>query len=277
MSALQVKNEIYEPKKLDAIYQNLVSNQQAGRNQDYEIKVDDFPVVGKNNDPTRFMSYADFITSDTKCITVFLYRSNGQSDKYFFHLKPEQFEKAEQLNGLNVQTRQVNETELRERLMKDLKYEELLKENATLKAEIAEYETIVQNMDKHIADVKSGRDKDLMGWVGLIGKSLLSNGIEKSANENVAGLDNQQENNSFKRKGVDDVEEEKDIIELSEKDRGYLLLLDDIRNRIGDVELANVMHLLDLVASNPLAIHYAIRHVTNFLNQHSKEKTDEKV
>lgn len=276
MSAVQAKNEIYEPKKLDAIYQNLVSNQQAGRIQDYEIRVDDFPVVGKNNDPSRFMSYADFITSDTKCITVFLYRSNGQSDKYFFHLKPEHFEKAEQLNGLNSQTRQVNEEEIKERLMKDLRYEELLKENATLKSEITEYEGIVANMNQEIDNIRSGRDKDVMGWVGLIGKSLLSNGIEKSPNENISGFnETNQETNSFKRKGVDDVEEE--IVELSEKDKGYLMLLDDIRNRIGEVELANVMHLLDLVASNPLAIHYAIRHVTNFLNQHAKEKTDEKV
>jgi len=285
MSATQAKNEIYEPKKLDAIYQNILANQSIGKSQDYEIRIDNFPAVGKNNDPERFMSYSEFITPDTKCVSVFLYRNNGQSDKYFFFLQPASFQQAEQLKGFDfAQSKPIDEIELKERISKDFKNEELLRENAALKKEIAEYEIVVKNMDQDILDAKAGKHIQLGNILELLGNTFFGETIKK-AKDNLSGVNqntgNETGQGTFKRKGEpQDIEpEEETEPSLSDRDRGYIKFIDDVRTRIGDVELANVMHLLDLVASHPPAINYAIKLVTNFLKQKQKEinNEDEKI
>lgn len=282
MSATQAKNEIYEPKKLDAIYQNLVANNQIGKTQDYEIRVDDFPVVGKNSDPDRFMSYADFITPETKHVTVKLYRSNGQSDKYFFHLQPTTLQNG-QLNGFeSANQKTITEDELRNRLSKELHYEELLKENAALKLEVEDYEKLLAKADQEMNNVKAGRDISIVGWGKLLGEGLYGLIKEKTGYEDVAGVNTNtnenktEESASFKRKDeTEDIESEE--IKITDKERGYLLFIEDIRTRIGDYELANVMHLLDLMAANPHSIAFALRQVTYFIKRKRQEEDNEQV
>lgn len=282
MSATQAKNEIYEPKKLDAIYQNLVANNGIGKTQDYEIRVDDFPVVGKNNDPERFMSYADFITPETKHVTVKLYRSNGQSDKYFFHLQPTTLQNG-QLKGFETMNQKtVSEDELRNKLSKELQYEELLKENAALKTELNEYKASICNINKTLEDVRAGRDLGIVGWGKLLGEGLYGVIKEKTGYEDVSGVNTNttenktEESASFKRKNeAEDVESEE--IKITDKERGYLLFIEDIRTRIGDYELANVMHLLDLMAANPHSIAFALRQVTYFIKRKRQEEDNEQV
>lgn len=282
MSATQAKNEIYEPKKLDAIYQNLVANNQIGKTQDYEIRVDDFPVVGKNSDPERFMSYADFITPDTKHITVKLYRSNGQSDKYFFHLQPSTLQNG-QLKGFETTNQKtVSESELRDKLTKELHYEELLRENAELKLKVDEHKVLLDNADKEMENVKAGRDMGIVGWGKLLGEGLYGVIKEKIGYNGVSGVNTNttesktEESASFKRKEeAEDIQSEE--IKITDKERGYLLFIEDIRNRIGDYELANVMHLLDLMAANPHSIAFALRQVTYFIKRERKAEDNEQV
>lgn len=282
MSATQAKNEVYEPKKLDAIYQNLVANNQIGKTQDYEIRVDDFPVIGKNSDPERFMGYADFITPETKHVTVKLYRSNGQSDKYFFHLQPSTLQNG-QLKGFEtINQKPVSEDELKSRLTKELHYEELLRENAALKLEVEEHEKLLAKADQELNNVKAGRDISIVGWGKLLGEGLYGLIKEKIGYDGVSGVNTNttenktEESASFKRKNeTEDIESEE--IKITDKERGYLLFIEDIRTRIGDYELANVMHLLDLMAANPHSIAYALRQVTYFIKQKRKEEDNAQV
>ena len=78
---------------------------------------------------------------------------------------------------------------------------------------------------------------------------------------------------------VEDQEEQTDTGYITNRERGYLLFLEDIRTRIGDIELANVMHLLDLVAISPSSIGFAIKQVTNYIKSKPKEgeQNNEKV
>src|SRR6187402_572442 len=101
MKAPDVKNEPYEAKKLEAVYNNILVSHQNNQPREYEIRADDFTVIARNNDPARFMSYADYITPETKYISVFLYRNNNQSDKFFFHLRPNHYTQANSLSGIN--------------------------------------------------------------------------------------------------------------------------------------------------------------------------------
>ncbi len=290
MGATMVRNEIYEPKRLDAIYQNLLALQGNGRPQDYEIRVDDFPVVGKNNDPSRFMSYADFINADTRYVSVLLYKSNGQSDKFFFHLQQGNFQKTDQLKGFDTPKQNlVSEGDIKDQVRKELKYEELLKENAALKKENEEYETIFRQMEDKIETIQKNRDITVEGAIGWFLSGVMKSDFvkEKFPGADLSGFnqsENKEETSSFKRKGennIQDVSSEDETTEfnnnsISSEDRGYILFIRDIRSRIGDVELSNVMHLLDLMASNPQSVHFAIKQVTNFL-KHKPTSENEKV
>jgi len=285
MRAIEVKNESYEPNKLEAIYQNLLANCNAGRPQDYEIQLDGFSVVSRNNDPERFMTYSNFISPETKYISVLLYRTNhNSSDKYFFHLKPNQFLEQNTLKGLPGKSE--NETELREKWIKEQRYEELIKENEFLKNEIKEYEYILARQGSEMDEIKSNRDLNIKTIGGTLLKMIADSDFVK---ENVPIVNDlagtpKKENNpnseaSFKRKGdIQDAEvEERNTKGMTGKEKCYLNFIDEIRNRIGDVELANVMHLLDLVSSYPQSISFALKQVTNYLKQRTNPENDEKV
>ncbi|MDP1800829.1 MAG: hypothetical protein Q8L81_05725 [Bacteroidota bacterium] len=279
MKATEAKHDVYDTRKLDAIYENILAAQQNGKDQFYEIVVDGFPVIGKNNDAARFMNYAEFITPETRCVTVFIFKANNQSDKYFFHLQPASLQQAQQLSGIgNVNQNPVNEQELTEKIRKEFKYEELLRENIALKKEAEENDALIIKMEAEIQLIKSNRDLKIQGIGDLILRGALSSDLAKSfLPDSLSGTINTPPNNegkgTFSRKEAEDIEEENESRqEMSEREKGYLLFIDDIRARIGDVELCNVMHLLDLMAANPKSIQYAIRHVTNYLNQHSNEK-----
>ena len=96
-------------------------------------------------------------------------------------------------------------------------------------------------------------------------------GINTNTNESKT-----EESASYKKKNeAEDVESED--VKITDKERGYLLFIEDIRTRIGDYELANVMHLLDLMAAHPHSIAYALRQVTYFIKQKRKEEGNEQV
>lgn len=279
MSAIIVKHEMYEPRKLDAIYQNIVAKSNVGKEQFYEIKVDDFPVVGKNNDPARFMDYNEFITPDSKSISVLLFRANGQADKYFFHLTQDSYQRGNQLSGID-QPKPLDEDKLIEKIRMEFQHEDLIKEIARLKKEIADYEEIFQNLTEECEKEKAEKFLKAEKYIELLGNFFLKSDKTKEARAMLGDLaGNGSENteqdtqNTFKRKkerDIQDVEEQTE--EFTEQDRNYIRFIEDIRFRIGDVQLANVMHLLDLMASYPQSVTYANRMVTNFINQ---KKTEE--
>lgn len=159
MSAIIVKQDLYDPRKLDAIYHNIISKNNTGKKQLYEIKVDDFPVVGKNSNPERFMDYAKYVSSENRFISVLLFKDNGQSDKYFFYLQPDSYQKAEHSREVEViKPNPLYEIELAERIQKDARYEELLKENTMLNKIISEYEVVFEKMLEEMEQVKSNWD-----------------------------------------------------------------------------------------------------------------------
>ena len=79
--------------------------------------------------------------------------------------------------------------------------------------------------------------------------------------------------NSFKRKSannkdLEDVESE-DVPPpvISEEDKKLIGFMQEIKARVGNIELVNVIHLLDMVTLNPQSIHFAIKQVSNYLKQ----------
>jgi uncharacterized alpha-E superfamily protein len=54
---------------------------------------------------------------------------------------------------------------------------------------------------------------------------------------------------------------------LSDEDKRLLGVMQDIKQRVGHIELANVIHLIDMVTLNPQSIQFAIKQVSNYLKQ----------
>jgi hypothetical protein len=281
MKACQLKNEIYEPKKLEAVYQNIVARNKTDKPQFFEIRVDDFTVVEKTNDPERFMNYAEFVDGNTKYISVFLYHTNSNaSDKLFFHLQANHFLNATGLNGIpTTETPLEQEKNQKEKWRKDLHYEQLIEENADLKKEIEELEHTIELIEEEKTNIKSARDVTFSSIAGFL---IDGAGKSKFVKENfsfindLAGVtanETPESENSFKRKSannkdLEDVESE-DVPPpvISEEDKKLIGFMQEIKARVGNIELVNVIHLLDMVTLNPQSIHFAIKQVSNYLKQ----------
>lgn len=296
MRACQLKNEIYEPKKMEAVYQNIVARSKTDNPQYYEIRVDDFPVVEKNCDPERFMSYAEFVDANTKHISIFLYYSaKNASDKIFFHLHPNHFTQSHTstsgLNGFAMgESPMEQEKNLKEKWRKDLHYEQLLEENEELKQEIEELEKTIEAIEEEKNNIKSYRDVGASSIAGFLFEGVMNSKIVKENLpflNNLSGTNNPEQEetaeteNSFKRKSSakeepEEVEsEDVEGVVLSDEDTKLLGIMQEIKQRVGNIELANVIHLLDMVTSNPQAIHFAIKQVSNYLKQKPPAKAPE--
>lgn len=295
MKACQLKNEIYEPKKLEAVYQNIVARNKTDKPQFFEIRVDDFTVVEKTNDPERFMNYAEFVDGNTKYISVFLYHTNSNaSDKLFFHLQANQFSNTTGLNGIpTTETPLEQEKNQKEKWRKDLHYEQLIEENADLKKEIEELEHTIELIEEEKTTIKSARDITFSNIAGFLidgaGKSKFVKEnfsfINDLAGVNASGTPETTETeNSFKRKSttnkdLEDVESEYvQPTDISEEDKKHIGFMQEIKARVGNIELVNVIHLLDMVTLNPQSIHFAIKQVSNYLKQKpNSSNTNEEV
>jgi hypothetical protein len=295
MRACQLKNEIYEPKKLEAVYQNIVARSKTDNPQYYEIRVDDFPVVEKTKDPERFMTYAEFVDANTKHISIFLYYSaKNASDKLFFHLQPNQFThpNATGLNGFQTgESPLEQEKNQKEKWRKDLHYEQLLEENEELKQEIEELEKTIELIEEEKVNIKANRDLGATSIVsflfdGVAGSKLVKDNFPflnnlSGTNTNPTPETTTETENSYKRKTTtkeepEEVEpEEVEGIVLSDDDKKLLGIMQEIKQRVGQIELANVVHLIDMVTLNPQAIHFAIKQVSNYLKQKPSSKTTE--
>lgn len=286
MRAVHVKNENYDAKKLEAMYLNLLANVRNGQAQDYEIRADDFVVVARNNDPERFMSYADLISPETKYISVFLYRINSNaSDKFFFHLQPNPYS---QINGLGSISSNVNPMELeekqKEKWRKELHYEQLMEENEELKEQLAEYERTIELLEEDKENIKGNRDLTLEHILGRFFTGAVKSDFVQENFPIVKDLgfvskpqgnpNYEEEQATFKRKGDrPNVEvEDAEALVLSDEDKSYISIMRQVKERVNDIDYGNLLHLLDMLTINPQAIPFSIKQLSNYLKQKPTNK-----
>lgn len=285
--ACQHKTEPYEPKKIEAIYNNIVAKALTEKPQFYEIKVDGFTVVEKTSNPERFFDYSDFMDSGSKELAFFLFFGKG-SDKFYFTLNGNT-NSSQGLNGLSGnELKQENEDAVKERWRKDLHYEDLIEENEALKEEIEELRRSLELAEEDKDNIKHNRDINLNGVASIVLNGLLNTDLAKeklgflnnlSGTPPQTGEQEQSETeNSFKRK-TNKREEPEDVDseeipqpKLSKEEQEYIQLLSDIKYRVGLIELKSVFHLLDLVTVHPQSIRFAIKQVNNYLKQSPEYK-----
>lgn len=285
MKAVQIKNDSYEATKLEALHDNLLAAKNSGYPLDYEIRIDDFPVVARNNDPQRFMNFSEFITPQSKYITVLLYRPNSPiSDKYFFHLQENKFSSI--LNGIEPGLAQLEtETKQKERLRKELDYDNAIKENEKLKKELQEMEELVIRLHREKKLTEQEHKEGFQGMVyGIADAFGLTNYVkgfgrkEEAQSFSGAAQNKQEEKASFHRKdsttneGEEAETEEVEGIIIGEEDKPYIQLLKGLKMRLDKVEVAKLMYLIELTSENPSSLPSAIKQTENFIKGKGKNK-----
>lgn len=287
-STNEVKHDSYEPAKLDVLLHIIKNAETNGQKQDYEIELDNFKVVPRTSNPEVFSSFSDFITPQTKIVTVRMFRGAAKTaDVYHFHIKgvPPTMQG---LNGLPENTTAEEwEKKQKEKILKDIRFEQLEKENAELTDELEEKEKIIDSLQTKLEEIRQGKHQNLKD----IGASLLEGAMESpfvkknfpflAKSNGLSGTPAQQteipeEEGSFKRK---EAVSETYPSDLSEEEQRYLILIHDLQERLNNHQFSSVMHIVDLLTQNPACIGSTLKHLHNFLNgqANSKKSEDEKV
>ncbi len=274
MGHTSVKHDRYEPKIVATILLLLTNAQKLNQPRLFEVYVNDLAVVPKTDDISQFEEYQDYINEETTIIKFFVYHYNQKSsDKFFLHISPDSLQEAKnrELTGLIPLK---NENELKEKWERDQHYEAVKAENIELRAQIdinekALAKTAKENrMIRERMDVKF-KDRVAMFLDGISQSEFVKKNFpnadvvkdffKNEPEENLSGADDTQE-----------VVDEDDIEEINQRtlsieEEKHLLLLKDIKAKVGTTHLASIMYLLDLFASNPNSIESAIKVVKNYI------------
>ena len=281
MSSSIVKKEKYEPGKINYLYHMISSAFNSDVKQDYEILVDNYKVIPRNNDPERFNGYTEYINGQTKDMTVILFKGTSNSNDKFIYFFDEKDIKPSGLDGIpeGMTLAQWGDKQ-KEQWEREKHYQDLESENASLKSELLEKTREVAELTVSVQDAKEGR----LTTVTDVGTSMLLKivtlpGVQKKfpflqeISDTLGHVDPNQETAknetaSFSRKASadEDAVEETSAKKLSHKELGYLKLIKDLEEILTDQELNAVMQILDILTKFPNSIGPTLKHLMNFLN-----------
>lgn len=285
MGYTSIKNESYEAKKIEVIHLILKNAFKLNQPRFYEIHVNDLTVVPKTDDLEQFEDFQDFITEETTVVKIFVYHYNQKSsDKYFLYVSPELLTQAK-TRELGMVPLAKNEEELREKWEKDNHYTSLIEENRDLATQLEVANKALVKADKENKRIRNNRDKEFKQKVGDTLEGILESeyvkknfplagvikewlgGSKAPAEENLSGQEDEEE----EEQETEDAEIE--IVHqrvLSTEEEKYLLLIKDIKSKVGTTNLASIMYLLDLFTTNPASIDSAIKVVKNYITRKPK-------
>lgn len=278
----------YNTESIGRVKQLLINQAEAGKPQDYEIRVDELRVVPRTNDPDQFDTYEEFVSDTTKRIVVFLYDGTSRRNtRHTFLLKEEKPEPTKQnpLNGTENLIKQER---------KQWQYELLEKENKDLKKKNEEAEEFIEKLTGEIEKLKSGRKLEEVNWgnlLGIAGESLLRRNTHLIAKvpgmQGLAGIieEDSKKNEtqqietpkpemeaSFKMKEEKESQEQKP--EPSEEDKDRIGFLKQLQERLTEEELKNVLALLNILVEKTKAVEPTLIFAIQW-KEKVKEKCDE--
>lgn len=288
-----ISHELYDSDKLNLIHKRIENASAHGEKQDYEILIDGIKIVPRNADSEKFDSFAEFITSDSECLTLYLYLgASKHSDTYFFYFKqvPVSKLKPQGLSG-NLEDW---EKQQKDKVLKELHYESLEKENEELKAGMEELQNTFKAQEEHWGKMKEGQ----LNSYSEIGSAILVNllyspqirkmfpalnafgdlgghpegGKQEDTNQ---GNTKQEEGATFRRKEEKKETEGNKTDETAQNDENteeqdYVELFRSIQERFDQNQLEYLKNILVLLVDNPVALKFANKQLQNFLNDKPK-------
>ena len=147
---MSIIREKHSNTRINFIYQILVTEAEAGKPKEYDVRVDELKVVSLNNDPERFFTHEDFMCAETQNVTVCLYDGTSRRcTRYVLMLKedPASAQQKEQqtLAGLEAS---MNEKLAQHRAQWD--FEQMKKERDELKEKLDEAEEYSEELEKQV-------------------------------------------------------------------------------------------------------------------------------
>lgn len=147
---MAIVKEKYAGSKINLLYQLLQSDYEDGRPREYDISVDDLKVVRRTTDPEKFFTHEDFVSGETKYITITLYEGTSKRNtRHVYYLKEGAEEEKATLSGIE-QT--VNEKLLAQRRQWD--FEQLQKENEELKEQVDDQDEYIEKLQQMLEEEK---------------------------------------------------------------------------------------------------------------------------
>ena len=147
---MAIVKEKYAGIKINLLYQLLQSDYEDGRPREYDISVDDLKVVRRTTDPEKFFTHEDFVSGETKYITITLYEGTSKRNtRHVYYLKEGAEEEKATLSGIE-QT--VNEKLLAQRRQWD--FEQLQKENEELKEQVDDQDEYIEKLQQMLEEEK---------------------------------------------------------------------------------------------------------------------------
>ncbi|MBL7911647.1 MAG: hypothetical protein JNJ41_11375 [Bacteroidia bacterium] len=277
MGYTSIKHEKYEPKVVATILLMLTNAQKINQPRLFEVYVNELAVVPKTDDIAQLDDYQDYINEETTIIKIFVYHYNQKSsDKFFLHISPETLQEAKnrELSGIvPVKT----ESELKEKWEKDRHYEALKEENLQLRTQLEIEKEAALKAARETKLIREKRDREFKQKAADALEGILESEYVKK-NLPLAGIIKQffggqafnPDENLSGDGNPDEVVEEEEIEEINQRtltieEEKHLLLLKDIKAKVGTTHLASIMYLLDLFATNPNSIESAIKVVKNYI------------
>jgi hypothetical protein len=209
MAKNKFRRELYDERRMEQLRLLIIQGHEMGKPIPYEILVDDFPTIEKNSNPELFSNYTTFINSQTQSITIIIYHGESNSnDKYIFYFNPEDLHLSiptkrntaynntaynnisDGLKGLPQNdatheplqkvTEPLTEDAIKERLLKEMRFDELQTQNAVLTNHLKEMENVIRALEEARVDIKKNRDLNISSVIDLGITALVKNGeLEK--------------------------------------------------------------------------------------------------
>jgi hypothetical protein len=174
-----VSKEKYDPEQVEKLYDLVRLYHDKDKAFDYEIIVDKLRVVKRTSDPEMFYLFENFVGADTKAVEIVFYTgtSNVNERRIFSFIdEPE----AAGLAGIDLQeTMKYQLEEKKNEMLKEIRHEQVEKENQDLKSKISELETAIRELEKENEQLV-GSQSPLRPFLGEIGSSLLESFIRRN-------------------------------------------------------------------------------------------------
>lgn len=288
-----IKHENYDPVKVEQICRIIEVGSQTGQSRDYEMLLDGLKIVPRTADPETFASFQQFVKHDSECLTIFLYYGlSNHYDSYYFYFKgiPPGKDKSQALSGVNIADL---EKQQKEKILKEMHYESLVKENEDLKSQLEELEEKFVAQQEDIEKAKSSKidsysdvgivilmklmaipaiQKKFPGLQGIVGElNGTPSSDQKKEDEPVA---------TFRRKGEARDQgdsngkhetQESTPTGLTEAQVAFLQMYDALLESLNEEQFKSLIEILITLGSDPVAIRPTKKYIENFLKNKPQE------
>lgn len=286
---MSIHSSKYESGKTAMLKQLLENAARSGKPIEYEIKVDEIRVIPRTSDPAQFDSHEEFITGDTRTLTIILYEGQGKSsDKHIFTIQAhaEQAQPASTLSGTDIDKKVEEKVEA---VKKQLEYDKVVEENKALKEQVKEAEEFIETLEKALELEKQGRLKikgihlgeiasvaaeglirrnthwlkKVLGMEGLAG--LIEEDTQKKEQQALSGEETEA---TFSKKQAEET--------LSEEDKELVGALRELQAAFEEKELAQVGELVHLLMDKPQVLSPVLAYAHRLKEGKEKKPIEEK-